>query len=85
MKVASRPFEIISMDFITGLPMSDKGNDCILVIVDTFTKYVTIIPCKTSINAVEVAQLMFDNIICMFGIPDRIVSDRDVRFTSLFW
>jgi hypothetical protein len=55
MKVASRPFEAISMDFITALPTSDKGNDCMLVIVDTFTKYVTILPCKTNINAVEVA------------------------------
>ncbi len=55
MPVASKPFEVVSMDFITNLPTSDNGNDCILVIVDTFTKYVNIIPCKTTINAVEVA------------------------------
>lgn len=55
------------------------------VIVDTFTKYVNIIPCKTNIDAVEVAQIVFDNIICQFGLPDKIISDRDVRFTSLFW
>ena len=85
MPVASRPFEVVSMDFITNLPTSNKGNDCILVIVDTFTKYVNIIPCKTAINAVEVAQLFFDNIVCQFGLPNKIISDRDVKFTSLFW
>lgn len=56
-----------------------------LVIVDTFTKYINIIPCKTSIDAVEVAKLVFDNIICQYGVPSKIISDRDVRFTSLFW
>lgn len=56
-----------------------------LVIVDTFTKYVNIIPCKTSIDAMGVAKLVFDNIICQYGVPSKIISDRDVRFTSLFW
>jgi hypothetical protein len=62
--VASRPFENISIDFITNLPTSDKGNDCMIVIVDTFTKYVIIVPCKTTISAVEVAQVVFDDVIC---------------------
>lgn len=48
------------MDFITNLPISKAGNDCMLVIVDTFSKYVLIIPCKTSISAVEVARIFFD-------------------------
>ena len=65
--------------------MSDKGNDCMIVIVDTFSKYVIIEPCLTSINAVEVAQILFDKFICQFGLPSKITSDRDVRFTSLFW
>ncbi len=72
------------MDFITNLPVTESGNDCMFVIIDTFTKYVSIIPCKTSIGAKEVAKLFFDNIICMFGLPDKIVSDRDVRFFFFF-
>ena len=59
MPVASKPFEVVSMDFITNLPISDKGNDCIMVMVDTFSKYVIIEPCKLSINAVEVAKIFF--------------------------
>lgn len=62
--IANKPFEIVSIDFITNLPVSDKGNDCIVVIVDTFSKYVIIEPCKTTINAVEVAELFFDKVIC---------------------
>lgn len=62
--VPKKPFDIISLDFITSLPTTDSGNDCMLVIVDTFTKYVNIIPCKINIDAVGVAQLVYDNIIC---------------------
>ena len=50
MPVASKPFEVISIDFITNLPISDKGNDCMVVIVDTFTKYVVIVPCKVLVQ-----------------------------------
>lgn len=53
--VAERPFQMVSMDFITNLPVTKDGNDCMLVMVDTFTKYVIIIPCKTAISSVEVA------------------------------
>lgn len=55
MPIASKPFECISIDFITNLPTSDAGNDCMIVMVDTFTKYVIIEPCKTTIDAKEVA------------------------------
>ena len=74
----------MSIDFITNLPVSSAGNNCMIVIVDSFSKCVTIIPCKMTIDAAEVARLFFEKIICQFGLPDRIISDRDVRFTSLF-
>ena len=48
------------MDFITQLPETKDGNDCLFVIVDRFSKFTLIIPCKTSISAPEVASLFFD-------------------------
>ena len=68
------------MDFITNLPTTKNGNDTILTIVDRFSKYVVLVPCKISVNAADVAKIFFDNVVCRFGMPQKIISDRDVRF-----
>ena len=73
------------MDFITNLPITADGLDSILTIVDRFSKFVILIPCRISISAYEVAQLVFSEVICKYGTPEKIISDRDVRFQSLFW
>ncbi len=78
------PFEVISMDFIPELPLSN-GFDNILVIVDKLTKYGIFIPTKTNINEEETAQLIFKHVICQYGLPRQIISDRDSRWTGLFW
>jgi hypothetical protein len=72
------------MDFITHLPLSN-GFDGIFSIVDRFSKYVRFIPIKCSFDAPTIARILFDNWICMFGMPRVIVSDRDSKFTSGFW
>lgn len=77
-------FESISMDFITHLPVSN-GYDCIFTVVDRFSKFVRFIPMHSTDDAPRVAQLLFDNWICQYGMPRVIVSDRDSRFTSRFW
>lgn len=83
----SRPWESISIDFITDLPKC-HGYDSIMVVVDRFTKMVHCLPCtKTNIKddkAPQVAKL-FLHIISLHGIPSSIISDRDPRFTSNFW
>ena len=68
------------MDFITNLPVTADGLDSILTIVDRFYKLLILIPCRISISAVEVAQLVFNEVICKYGTPENIISDRDVRF-----
>jgi hypothetical protein len=73
------------MDFVVGLPPTARGSDTILVMVDRFSKYVVTIPCSDTSSATDVAKLFFDNIVCKFGMPSKLISDRDVRFTSLFW
>lgn len=86
--VPSRPSEGLSMDFITDLPPSMlRGtiHDAILVIVDRFTKLSTFIPCKKSINAEELADLVTEKVFNIYGYPDSIVSDRGSLFTSGFW
>jgi hypothetical protein len=68
------------MDFIVQLPETQTGNDSIFVIVDRFSKYVILIPTRSDIDASEVARLFYDNCICKFGMPAKIISDRDTKF-----
>ena len=82
--VTAVPFEVVAMDLITQLPPSN-GYDAILTIVDHgCTRAALFLPCKTTITGSEIAQLYFDNVYRWFGLPSRIISDRDPRFTSSF-
>ncbi len=75
----------ISMDFITGLPITKRGNNSIFVVVDRMSKMVHLIPTTNDVTASGGAQLYQDRIFSLHGIPDDIVSDRDTKFTSAFW
>jgi hypothetical protein len=80
----SLPFQTIAMDFITKLPKSGK-YDMILTITDhDCTKAAIFIPCQETIMAEGVATLYLRHVYPRFGIPKKIISDRDTRFTSKF-
>jgi hypothetical protein len=78
-------WETISMDFITGLPTSTKQNDAIMVVVDKLSKYAHFIPVKSTYKAIEIAQVFMKEVFRLHGMPKEIVSDRDTKFTSIFW
>jgi hypothetical protein len=81
---AARPFEVIAMDLITQL-LKSNDYDAILTIVDHgCTRAALFLPCKMTITGAEIARLYFDNVYRWFGLPKRIISDRDPRFTSSF-
>ena len=69
-------WEDISMDFIVGLPCSQKGNDSIWVVVDGLTKVAHFILVKIAYMANKLADLYVDNILRLHGAPKTTVSDR---------
>ena len=72
------------MDLITGLP-KHNGKDAILTIVDHGCSRAAIfLPCTTTITGLGIAQLYMDHVYRWFGLPTKIISDRDPRFTSHF-
>jgi hypothetical protein len=81
--ILSMASEMVSLDFVEGLPKS-RGHDTILVVIDRFTKYGHFLPLLHPFTALQVAQL-FINIYRLHGLPQVILSDRDRIFTSTLW
>ena len=77
-------WECISMDFITGLPKS-LSYDAIFVVVDMLTKVAHLIPVRKDNTAKDIATIFIKHIFVYHGLPRRIISDRDSKFTSNFW
>jgi hypothetical protein len=82
--ISTKPFSHITMDLITGLPMS-RGHNAILTIVNHGCSRAAIfLPCSTTITSTSIAQLYLENLYRRFGLPQKIISDRDPHFTSHF-
>jgi hypothetical protein len=74
----------IGMDFIAGLPRTRTGYDSIWVVVDRLTKATHFILVKTTYNCAVLAGLYMSRIVCLHGVPKKIVSNRGTQFTSHF-
>jgi transposase InsO family protein len=73
------------MDFIVGLPHTRASYDSIWVVVDRLTKAAHFILVKTTYSSAVLAELYMSQIVCLHGVPKKIVSDRGTQFTSHFW
>ncbi|KAJ0513409.1 putative nucleotidyltransferase, Ribonuclease H [Helianthus annuus] len=84
-KIPQWKWEEISMDFVTGLPRSQRGNDTIWVIVDRLTKSAHFLPIKETDKFSTLADVYLKEVVSRHGVPTSIISDRDARFTSELW
>lgn len=72
------------MDFFTNRLETDARFDSITTLVDRILKQVRLVPSRTY-TALDVSRCFFDNVFRLHGIPDSIVSDRDLKFTVKLW
>ena len=74
----------VTTDYITGLPLTPKGNYAIAVFVDKLTKYVYAVPCNEKANAVDWANMYVEHVVQYEGLSAVIIPDRDPQFISAF-
>ena len=85
LEVPEWKWEHITMDFVTGLPRTQKGHDAIWVIVDRLTKSAHFLAMNVKDSLPKLAKMYLEEIVRLHGVPASIVSDRDPRFVSRFW
>ena len=83
LEVPIRWWSSVSLDLITGLPMSN-GYDALLVVVDRLSKITHYIPTTMDVTSKELACLYFDHIFHLHSILDSIISDQGTQFILQF-
>ena len=83
-KIRTLPFQTIAIDLIMGLPPS-KGHDAILTIVDHGCSRVAVfLLCTSEITGPDIVWIYLEHIFSWYGLPNKVISDRDPQFTSHF-
>ncbi len=77
---ASRPWETVAIDTVSA-KSSKAGYTKILTILDTFSRYVITVPLKST-TAEEVSKALMADLFCVFGRPDKFITDDGSEFLN---
>ena len=73
------------MDFVVGLPVTRRKHDSVWILVDRLTKLAYFLPVRTDYSLDKLAELYIKEMVQLHEIPISIISERDLRFTSIYW
>ncbi|MBW0535975.1 hypothetical protein O181_075690 [Austropuccinia psidii MF-1] len=80
------PWEIAHMDWVTALPAAgDRNFDACLILVNRYRKTPMFLPCHKDYTAMDTAIMIWNRVISHTGSFQKIISDRDPKFTSALW
>jgi hypothetical protein len=79
------PWEQVTLDLLTSLPMTKQGHNALVVFVDRLTKMFHAEPCTVNVTAEGVAKLYLHSVVRHHGFAKTLISDRDPRFVAGFW
>ena len=83
--VPHNAWDVVHLDWITGLPKSPDGSDAILVMIDSLTGMLHLAACKKEDDSRKTAEHFIHNVIRLHGLPQTVISDRDIRLRAHFW
>ena len=84
-KTPLQQMSTICTDFVTSFPQSAQGHNAVATITDPLTKFVSVLVGKDTFSAKDWAEHFYKEAYTHWGLPDKIISDRDSKFTSEFW
>jgi hypothetical protein len=80
--VANRPFECITLDWLSGFTKNKHGHDSVLNIVCKFSKWTIVIPCDHNMDTDGLCDALWKHVFSWIGLPHSILGDRDTRLTA---
>ena len=78
-------WDVVTIDFITKFPRTEKQHESIMVVVDKLTKSSHFVHVQSIFKETNIAKVYMKEITRLHGIPKEIVLDHDPKFTSNFW